>query len=151
MLFLVSPPLYWSFVSVCPAQFYGIHKIFVISVKRDTEETKDEPKPKKLTPAWIKAGYPKTYGDAIQDEMKNSEREVSLEIKSVDVYSDENGKAQLYDNATYKFVSTLVCDWESSRPCLCGKFTLFNMYWHMPKVLICCFVSYTWIDMAWGF
>jgi hypothetical protein len=73
-------------------------------IKRDTEETKKaEAKPKKLTPAWIKQGYPDTYGEAIQDEIENSEKEVSLDSNSVDVYSDENGKAQLYDNATYKF------------------------------------------------
>ena len=46
---------------------------------------------------------------------------------------------------------TVVCDWESSRPLLCSKLALFKTFWETLKGVLCCFLSYVLIDMAWGF
>ena len=47
--------------------------------------------------------------------------------------------------------NTVVWDWESSRPHLCSKLTLFKTSWQVLKVVLCCFLNWVPIDMAWGF
>ena len=39
------------------------------------------------------------------------------------------------------FRFTVLCDWESSRPCLCSKLALFKTSWQMLKVILCCFFT----------
>ena len=46
---------------------------------------------------------------------------------------------------------TVMDDWESSKPRLCGKFTLFKTRLGTLKVLNCCFLSSVLKSMTWDF
>ena len=47
--------------------------------------------------------------------------------------------------------TTVVCDWESSRPLLCCKLPLFKTSRQTLKVVFCCFLSYVLIEYIEAF
>ena len=81
--------------------------------------------------AFLDVKIPKKLLKADKEKVKNM---INFKVKVLTLYTNNSGISLLYGSNRLSKRVTVVCEKESTKPCLCSKLSLFMTSWQMLEV-----------------